>query len=120
MKTALDWALPAACVAVVIGLPLLWRWRDTRKLRRDYQQGVREVGEDTLDMLARAAREKPHELHGWGPGETAESLIIRLPPRIARDRCGCLWLEGGLWSPCIGHDPGFEPPVERWASEMGQ
>ena len=120
MKIARDWALPAACIAVVIGLPLLWRPpRDTARQRR-YQQAMQAVGEDTLDMLARAAREKPHELHGWGPGETTESLIVRLPRRIARDGCGCLWMEGGLWSPCVPHDPAFEPPVDKWASETGQ
>ena len=68
MKIALDWALPAACIAVVIGLPLLWRPpRCTAEHLGDYAAGVAGGGRDKLDALIEATREWPHESYAWGP-----------------------------------------------------
>ena len=46
-------------------------------------------------------------------------LRLRPPRRVAFRECGCLEFEGGIWSPCLEHDPAFEPPVDQWAREMG-
>ncbi len=61
-----------------------------------------------------AGHDDPASL-AWGPGVP---VLVRLPRRIGLDPCGCLWLEGGLWSPCIDHDPEFDPPVGQWAKEL--
>src|SRR5258708_28828712 len=42
------------------------------------------------------------------------TTLFRSPPRVAEDPCGCLHFDGGLVSPCIEHDPVFEPPVDQW------
>ena len=51
--------------------------------------------------------------------------ITRMPrPRVrllhvTLHACGCLCVEGDLVDPCAVHDPAAEPPVERWAAEIG-
>ncbi len=65
-------------------------------------------------LLDAAARDEPPASLGWGPGG-----LVRLPPRTAFRPCGCLDFEGGICSPCLEHDPAFEPPVDRWAAEIG-
>ena len=44
-----------------------WRLARQAARRRARHQAAREVGEDTLDMLARATRDLPHESHTRGP-----------------------------------------------------
>ncbi len=68
-------------------------------------------GDDLTDLID-ATREPS--------GEATECLITFLPPRIHRDECGCLWLEGGYLSACRPHDPAWEPPVTQWMSEMSE
>ncbi len=81
------------------------------ELRAERQVAARVLASYLLDA---AARDDAPAVLGWGPGG-----LVRLPPRVAEDPCGCLHFDGGLVSPCIEHDPVFEPPVDQWAREMG-
>ncbi len=71
--------------------------------------------------LAWEIRQAPLDPPGWGPGSDVPVpySITRLPPRTARDDCGCLHFGGGYWSPCRIHDSGLiEAHLERWEDEL--
>ncbi len=80
------------------------------ELRAERQAAARILASYLLDA---ACEDAPVNL-AWGPGG-----LVRLPRRVAFRPCGCLEFEGGLCSLCLEHDPAFEPPVDRWAREMG-
>lgn len=66
-----------------------------------------------------------HQNLAWPPQAQARPLIEKLPPRIARDDCGCLWFEGGLWSPCGLHDTGIlrahiDTHADAWAAQLAE
>ncbi len=81
------------------------------EFRAERQMAARVLASYLLDA---AARDDAPAVLGWGPGG-----LVRLPPRTAFRPCGCLDFEGGICSPCLEHDPAFEPPVDQWAREMG-
>ena len=81
------------------------------EFRAERQMAARVLASYLLDA---AARDDAPAVLGWGPGG-----LVRLPRRVAFRECGCLEFEGGVWSPCLEHDPAFEPPVDQWAREMG-
>lgn len=114
--------LVLAAVAIAWGLgDELRHSRQMRAARHeqflaDYRAGVAGGARDHLDALVEATREDPR----WGPGaeQPVSYGVRRLPLRIALDECGCLWFDGGWWSPCTEHDIQFE--LAQMEREQGQ
>jgi hypothetical protein len=69
-------------------------------------------------------RDDPPLSHAWPPGSPPLPLIERLPPRVARDDCGCLFGDG-WWSPCRIHDTGvlatfIDTNADAWAARLAE
>src|SRR5260370_9078596 len=75
------------------------------EFRAERQAAARVLASYLLDA---AARDDAPAVLGWGPGG-----LVRLPRRVAFRECGCLEVEGGVWSPCLAPDPAFEPPLDH-------
>jgi hypothetical protein len=75
---------------------------------------------DGLGKLIAGCKATGQQNLAWPP---QPPLIEKLPPRIGRDDCGCLWFEEGLWSPCGIHDTGvlrahINQHADQWAANL--
>jgi hypothetical protein len=78
---------------------------------------------DRVDRLIAECRDNPPVTVAWPPQMQVPPQAGRLPQRVKRDDCGCLYLDGGLWSPCFLHDTRvirahIDRHADRWAADL--